>query len=67
MTTVSTTRFTPALCIALQTGRAKDKARLLRFIEAGALDVARFQAILHRHILLDGWRKVERQFLNDVQ
>jgi hypothetical protein len=28
--------------IALQIGRAKDKARLLQFIETGALDLARF-------------------------
>jgi hypothetical protein len=52
--------------IALPTGRAKDKARLLQFIDAGALDAARFQAILARHSLLDAWRKFERQFLSDV-
>src|SRR5712671_3700412 len=34
--------------IALQTGRAKDKARLLQFIESAALDRSRFQAILSR-------------------
>ena len=49
--------------IALQTGRAKDKARLLQFIEAGALAAARFQAILARHDLVDRWRQFERQFL----
>ena len=52
--------------IALQTGRAKDKARLLQFIEAGALDVSRFQAILARHGLIDRWRQFERQFLKDT-
>ena len=52
--------------IALQTGRAKDKARLLQFIEAGALDTAQFQAILNRHGLVDAWRKFERQFLGDL-
>jgi hypothetical protein len=51
--------------IALQTGRAKDKARLLQFVEAGVLDAARFQAILARHNLVDAWRKFERQFLTD--
>ena len=51
--------------IALQTGRAKDKARLLQFVEAGALNAARFQAILARHNLVDAWRKFERQFLTD--
>lgn len=52
--------------IALQTGRAKDKARLLQFIEAGVLDAARFQAILVRHGLVADWQKFERQFLNDT-
>ena len=51
--------------IALQTGRAKDKARLLQFIEAGVLDSARFQSILVRHDLVAAWQKFERQFLDD--
>ena len=52
--------------IALQTGRAKDKARLLQFVEAGVLDVQRFQTLLVRHGLVDIWRKFERQFLSDA-
>ena len=52
--------------IALQTGRAKDKARLLQFIEEGALDTARFQEIVRRHDLVDAWTKFERQFLADT-
>lgn len=51
--------------IALQTGRAKDKARLLQFIESGALDAQRLDAILSRHGLLDKWRQFERHFLED--
>jgi hypothetical protein len=51
--------------IALQTGRAKDKARLLQFIEAGVLDPARFQAILTRHGLGAAWKRFEQQFLRD--
>ena len=51
--------------IALQTGRAKDKARLLQFVEAGVLDAKRFQAILTRHDLLDRWQQFQRQFLKD--
>jgi hypothetical protein len=51
--------------IALQTGRAKDKARLLQFVEAGVLDAKRFQAILTRHQLLDRWQQYERQYLKD--
>lgn len=54
------------LCaIALQVGRAKDKARVLQFIEAGALDAASFQSILTRHGLTGRWQQFERQFLRD--
>ncbi len=49
--------------IALQTGRAKDKARLLHFSEAGVLGDTTFQAILARHDLADRWQEFQRQFL----
>ena len=49
--------------IALQTGRGKDKARLVQFIEEGALDLQRFQQILARHDLVERWKQFERQFL----
>jgi hypothetical protein len=49
--------------IALQTGRAKDKARVLQFIEAGALDAKRFEAILTQHGLVERWQQFEKQFL----
>lgn len=49
--------------IALQTGRARDKARLLQFIEAGALDAGRFQDIVVRHGLAEAWHRFEQQFL----
>jgi len=52
--------------MALQTGRGKDKARLLQFVEAGALDLQRFQPLLARHGLVDTWRRFERQFLSDT-
>lgn len=51
--------------IALETGRAKDKARLLQFVEEGALDPDRFEAILTRHGLMDRWKLFERQFLRE--
>lgn len=51
--------------IALQTSRAKDKARLLQFVEAGALDAQRFQALVARHGLAGAWQKFQRQFLSD--
>ena len=52
--------------IALQTGRAKDKSRLLQFIEAGALDAPRFQEIVSRHGLADAWKRFGQQFLSDA-
>jgi hypothetical protein len=52
--------------IALETGRAKDKARLLQFIETCAFDIVRFQTILAGHGLSNTWHKFERQFLSDT-
>ena len=51
------------VAIALQTGRAKDKARILQFVEAGVLDYQRLNEILERHRLLDRWERFQRQFL----
>lgn len=51
--------------IALHTGRAKDKARLLQFVETGALDAARFQEILSRHGLQSTWQRFQEQFLSE--
>ena len=50
--------------IALQTGRAKDKARLLQFVEAGVLDSARFEQLVDRHQLTDKWQQFKQQFLS---
>ncbi len=51
--------------IALQVGRAKDKARLLQFVEAGVLQPDRFQAIIARHKLDAAWQQFTLQFLSD--
>lgn len=51
--------------IALETGRAKDKTRLLQFLEEGALGAEVFQQILARHGLAERWGRFERQFLHD--
>ncbi len=53
--------------VALQTGRPKDKARLLQFIESGAIDAGRFQDILDRHGLNNQWREFERTFLSGAK
>lgn len=52
------------VALALESGRAKDKARVLQFVEAGVLDAERLQGILQRHNLVDRWRQFERTFLS---
>jgi hypothetical protein len=51
--------------IALQTGRAKDKARLLQFLEADVLDMESFRSMILRHGLEEAWRRFELQFRNE--
>jgi hypothetical protein len=51
------------VAVALQTGRPKDKARILQFLEAGALDQERLRDILKRHGLFDRWVRFEQTFL----
>jgi hypothetical protein len=53
--------------VALQTGRPKDKARLLQFVESGAIDAGHFQAILSRHSLNKRWQEFERTFLSGAK
>ncbi len=50
--------------IALQIGRAKDKARLLQFIEARALDSSAFETIVAKHGLTQLWQRFQQQFLS---
>jgi hypothetical protein len=49
--------------IALQTGRGKDFARLLVFVESGQLDAGKLEDILKRHRLVDAWAKFEARYL----
>lgn len=51
--------------IALETGRAKDKARLLQFVEADALDADAFESLVAGFGLSDRWQEFERTFLRD--
>lgn len=52
------------MAIALQTGRGKDYARLLTFVEAKAADEPKFQAILQAHNLSPAWRRFEQNYLD---
>jgi hypothetical protein len=49
--------------IALETGRAKDKVRLLQFIETGAIRADVFQDLVSRHGLDRQWLEFQRTFL----
>ena len=49
--------------IALQTGRPKDKLRLLEFINTGVLDSTTFEALLARFGLTDKWNSFQSTFL----
>ncbi len=48
--------------IALATGRAKDRNRLIQLREEGDLDVAEFERIVSRHGLSSIWEKFQEQF-----
>jgi hypothetical protein len=51
------------MAIALQTGRAKDQARLVMFVEAAVADMDRLREILAGYSLLEAWAKFEDRFL----
>lgn len=53
--------------VALQTGRPKDKARLLQFVESGAIAADRFKTILDRHGLNNQWTEFKRTFLSGAK
>lgn len=49
--------------IMLQTGRPKDHARLIQFLDSDAIDNRRFLEILKRHDLLEKWDSFRGRFL----
>lgn len=51
------------VAIALRTGRPKDHARILQFIEQRALERSRLQSILNRHGLVLKWGQFESRYL----
>jgi hypothetical protein len=50
------------MAIALQTGRAKDHARLVMFVESKAFDEAGLQSILARHRLTEAWQNFKTRY-----
>lgn len=52
--------------IALRTGRAKDHARILQFLEQNAVDRHKLQAVFTRHALIPKWKRFERKYLKET-
>ena len=52
------------MAIALQTGRGKDFARLVTFMEARVADEAKLRELLERHGLGAAWKRFEQNYLN---
>jgi hypothetical protein len=52
--------------IALQTGRAKDFARILQFIESGSIETDKLEAILKRHGLVAKWEQFGDKFTGNL-
>lgn len=61
-TRVFTAEHLAAIC--LQVGRPKNHDRVIRFVEAGALDAEVFEAILRRHDLMEKWRQFQQTYLD---
>jgi hypothetical protein len=51
------------VAIMLQTGRAKDYARIIRFLEAGILETEKLSDIFSRHGLTKNWEDFTRRFV----
>ena len=52
------------MAIALQTGRGKDFARLVTFMEAQVADETKLRELLMRHNLGAAWARFEQNYLN---
>jgi hypothetical protein len=61
LTRVFTAEHLAAIC--LQVGRPKDHDRIIRFVEAEALDAAVFEDILRRHALNEQWQAFQQRHL----
>ena len=53
------------VAIALNTGRAKDFARILQFLEQEAVDREKLQSVLQRHGLDGKWQNFRRRYLDE--
>lgn len=53
------------LAIALQTGRAKDHARIMQFLSQNVVNMAKLQEILEGHQLAPRWREFRQRYLDE--
>jgi len=51
--------------IALQTGRAKDMARILALLDSGGVSHEAIASLASRHGLLDAWKRFRTRFLDE--
>lgn len=59
------TRIMPAehlVAIALSTGRTKDHARILQFLEQEAVDRKKLEAVIEKHGLKSRWEQFRRRY-----
>lgn len=64
------TRIMPAehlVAIALRTGRPKDHARILQFLEQEALDRKKLEVVLEKHGLTSKWEQFRRRYLEGAR
>ena len=54
------------VAIALRTGRAKDHARILQFLEQNAVDRHKLDQVLARHALIPKWQLFESKYLKET-
>lgn len=50
------------VAVMLETGRAKDWARIIQFLEEGAVELSALERILARHGLAEQWREFRNRF-----
>lgn len=50
------------VAIALQTGRAKDHARIVEFLKQKAVNLKKLKAVLSKHGLTSKWEAFQRQY-----
>jgi hypothetical protein len=51
------------VAIALRTGRSKDHARILQFLEQEAVDRKKLEAVIEKHGLTPKWDQFKRRYL----